>query len=265
MTYPNIDPVLIEIGFVKVRWYGLMYLIGFLIAYLLLKARAAKREAWTTKDVEDLIFFGAMGVIAGGRIGYVFFYQFGRFIDNPLYLFKLTEGGMSFHGGLVGVLVAMAWFARSRGRHFFDVTDYLAPATPWGLFFGRVGNFINGELWGKPTTVPWGFDVNGQRLHASQLYEALLEGLVLFAVLWWFSSKPRPRMATSGLFLLLYGVFRFAVEFVRVPDDHLKYLAFDWVTMGQVLSTPMILAGLVLLTLAYRGQNDSNAVAGSSS
>ncbi len=252
MTYPEISPIIFEIGFVKVRWYGLMYLIGFLIAYLLLKGRAARRDDWTAKDVEDLIFFGAMGVIVGGRLGYVVFYQFDQFLADPLYLFKLTQGGMSFHGGLIGVLVAIGWFARARGRTFFDVGDYLAPAVPWGLFFGRIGNFINGELWGKPTTVPWGFDGNGQRLHASQLYEAFLEGLVLFAVLWWFSRRPRPRMAVSGLFLMLYGVFRFAVEFVRVPDTEPGYLAWGWLTMGQVLSTPMIVAGLALIILAYR-------------
>ncbi|MEO1573509.1 MAG: prolipoprotein diacylglyceryl transferase [Pseudomonadota bacterium] len=265
MTYPEISPIIFEIGFVKVRWYGLMYLIGFLIAYLLLKSRANRREDWTPKDVEDLIFFGAMGVIIGGRLGYVLFYQFDEFLADPLYLFKLTQGGMSFHGGLIGVLTAIGWFARSRGRTFFDVADYLAPATPWGLFFGRIGNFINGELWGKPTTVPWGFDVNGQRLHASQLYEALLEGLVLFIILWWFSSKPRPRMAVSGLFLMFYGIFRFAVEFVRVPDAEPGYLAWGWLTMGQVLSSPMIVAGLTLLILAYRRRVYATAPAESSS
>lgn len=265
MTYPEISPIIFEIGFVKVRWYGLMYLIGFLIAYLLLKSRANRREDWTPKDVEDLIFFGAMGVIIGGRLGYVLFYQFDEFLADPLYLFKLTQGGMSFHGGLIGVLTAIGWFARSRGRTFFDVADYLAPATPWGLFFGRIGNFINGELWGKPTTVPWGFDVNGQRLHASQLYEALLEGLVLFIILWWFSSKPRPRMAVSGLFLMFYGIFRFAVEFVRVPDAEPGYLAWGWLTMGQVLSSPMIVAGLTLLILAYRRREFAAAPAEPSS
>ncbi|MFK7886622.1 MAG: prolipoprotein diacylglyceryl transferase [Gammaproteobacteria bacterium] len=256
MTYPEISPIIFQIGPLAVRWYGLMYLIGFGFAYWLLRRRAEQRDDWTAKDVEDLIFYGAIGVIVGGRLGYVFFYQFGEFLKDPLYLFKLTQGGMSFHGGLVGVLAAIGWFARKQSRAFFDVADYLVPGVPLGLLFGRIGNFINGELWGKPTTVPWGFDVYGQRLHASQLYEAFLEGLVLFIVLWFFTTKSRPRMAASGLFLFLYGVFRFAVEFVRVPDEHLKYLALDWVTMGQVLSTPMIIAGLMLMFLAYRKSAD---------
>ncbi|MFK8016197.1 MAG: prolipoprotein diacylglyceryl transferase [Gammaproteobacteria bacterium] len=252
MTYPEISPIIFQIGPVAVRWYGVMYLLGFAFCYWLLRARARNRHDWTTKDVEDLIFYGAVGVIVGGRLGYVLFYQFATFLDDPLYLFKLTQGGMSFHGGLIGVLAAVGWFARTRDRAYFEVGDFLIPGVPLGLLFGRVGNFINGELWGKPTTVAWGFDVNGQRLHASQLYEAFLEGLVLFIVLWWFTSKPRPRMAATGLFMLLYGVFRFAIEFVRVPDSHLNYLALDWVTMGQVLTTPMIIGGIVLLTVAYR-------------
>ena len=258
MIYPEISPIIFEIGPLKVRWYGLMYVIGYGFAYWLLRRRAQLREDWTAKDVEDLIFYGAIGVIVGGRLGYVLFYQFELFLDDPLYLFKLTQGGMSFHGGLIGVLFAIGWFARKQARAYFDVADYLVPGVPLGLLFGRIGNFINGELWGKPTTVPWGFEVNGQRLHASQLYEAFLEGLVLFVVLWLFTSKSRPRMAASGLFLLLYGVFRFAVEFVRVPDEHLKYLALDWVTMGQVLSSPMIVTGLALLIMAYRRSPDAS-------
>lgn len=252
MTYPEISPIIFQIGPVAVRWYGVMYLIGFAFCYWLLRRRARALESWSVKDVEDLIFFGAVGVIVGGRLGYVFLYQLPTFLDDPLYLFRLTQGGMSFHGGLIGVLVAIGWFARSRARAYFDVADFLVPGVPLGLLFGRIGNFINGELWGKPTTVAWGFDVNGQRLHASQLYEAFLEGLVLFVVLWIFTSRSRPRMAASGLFLMLYGLFRFTVEFVRVPDAHLNYLAFDWLTMGQVLSTPMILAGAAMLVIAYR-------------
>jgi len=252
MTYPEISPIIFQVGPLAVRWYGVMYLIGFALCYWLLRRRARSSEAWSVKDVEDLIFFGAIGVIAGGRLGYVFLYQLPTFLDDPLYLLRLTQGGMSFHGGLMGVLIAIGWFARTRDRAYFDVADFLVPGAPLGLLFGRIGNFINGELWGKPTTVAWGFDVNGQRLHASQLYEAFLEGLVLFAVLWLFSSRSRPRMAVSGLFLMLYGVFRFIVEFVREPDAHLSYLAFDWVTMGQILSTPMILAGAAMLVIAYR-------------
>ncbi len=179
------------------------------------------------------------------------FYNFDQFLENPLSLFRIWEGGMSFHGGLLGVLVAMYLYARKLGRAFFEATDFVAPLVPIGLGFGRIGNFINNELWGKPTDVPWAVVVNGQARHASQLYEALLEGLVLFAILWIFSSKPRPVMAVSGLFLLGYGVFRFAVEFVRLPDASLGYLALGWVTMGQVLSLPMIVAGGVLIWLAY--------------
>lgn len=159
---------------------------------------------------------------------------------------------MSFHGGLLGVIAAMWWFARKLGHSLWTMTDFVAPLVPLGLGFGRIGNFINGELWGKPTDVPWGFQVGGQVLHASQLYEAALEGFVLFAILWWFSSKPRPRMAVSGMFLLFYGIFRFTVEFVRVPDADLGYLFFDWVTMGQVLSAPMIVLGILMLVIAYR-------------
>lgn len=251
MTYPEIDPIIFQIGPLAIRWYGLMYLIGFALAYYLLRSRAGKTTGWTKRDVEDLVFFAALGVIIGGRIGYVLFYQFNAFVENPLYLFKITEGGMSFHGGLIGVILGLGWFAYSRKRNFFEVTDFMAPGGPLGLFFGRLGNFINGELWGKTTDVPWGFIVNGERRHASQLYEAALEGLLLFAILWWFSSKPRPTMAVSGLFLVGYGTFRSFVEFYRVPDAHINYLAFDWLTMGQALSAPMILFGLALIAVAY--------------
>ncbi|MEM7082600.1 MAG: prolipoprotein diacylglyceryl transferase [Pseudomonadota bacterium] len=258
MEFPNFDPNIFSIGRFAIRWYSLMYVIGFATAWWLLIRRAGRTDqaqsfrSWKRADIEDLIFFAALGVIIGGRIGYVFFYAFDRFIDSPIYLFKIYEGGMSFHGGLIGVILGMAYFALSRGRHWLDVTDFLAPAAPLGLFFGRVGNFINGELWGKPTDLPWGFIVEGVKRHPSQLYEGILEGLVLFVVLWWFSRSTRPRMAVSGLFLLGYGAFRFLVEFVRLPDADKGYLLFDWVTMGQILSTPMILIGLLLLVLAYR-------------
>lgn len=264
MNYPEIDPIIFQIGPVAVRWYGLMYLVGFALAYFLLRKRARVSERWTPKDVEDLIFFAALGVIVGGRIGYVLLYQWQTFLADPLYLVRITQGGMSFHGGLVGVLLGVGWFARSRGMRFFEVADFLAPGAPLGLFFGRLGNFINGELWGKPTEVPWGFVVDGQKLHPSQLYEAFLEGLVLFAIVWVFSSRPRPTMAVSGVFLFFYGLFRFLVEFVRVPDAHLGeggYLAFGWLTMGQVLSLPMMLAGAALLWLAYRGGDGAAAQA----
>ncbi|NNC78476.1 MAG: prolipoprotein diacylglyceryl transferase, partial [Woeseiaceae bacterium] len=219
LTYPEIDPIIFAIGPVAVRWYGLMYVIGFLFAWWLARRRSTTAHSPVTAvQVDDLIFNGMLGVIIGGRVGYCLFYGFDQLMSDPLYLFKITEGGMSFHGGLVGVMVAMWWFGRSRGKSMWTITDFVAPITPLGLMFGRIGNFINGELWGAETTVPWGFNVNGVVLHATQLYEAFLEGLVLFIVLWLFTAKPRPRYAASGLFLLLYGVFRFAIEFVRTPD-----------------------------------------------
>lgn len=251
LKYPEIDPVAIALGPLKVRWYGLMYLVGFVAGWWLGRRRAP-RHGWTLRQVDDLIFYVAIGVIVGGRIGSKLFYDLGSFLDDPVSLFRIWEGGMSFHGGLLGVLVAMFFFARSRQMTFFQVTDFLAPLVPVGLGAGRIGNFINGELWGKPTDLPIGFLVDGQVRHASQLYEALLEGVVLFALLWWFSSRPRPRMAVSGLFLLGYGVFRFIVEFVRLPDSHIGYLAWDWLTLGQLLTIPMIAFGLILIWLAYR-------------
>ena len=252
LTYPEIDPVLFELGWFKIRWYGLMYVIGFVCAWWLARRRAAQaRTVINPEQVDDLIFYAMLGVIVGGRLGYALFYGTEQLLSDPLYLFKITEGGMSFHGGLAGVIVAMWLYARKLGVSPWRVLDFVAPLAPLGLFFGRVGNFINGELWGKPTDVPWGFVVDGVVRHPSMLYEALLEGLVLFVVLWWFTSRERPMRAASGLFLLLYGAFRFAVEFVRVPDRHLGYLAADWITMGQVLTTPMIVAGLLLLWFAF--------------
>jgi len=241
-----------------VHWYGIMYLLGFASAWWLARRRAAApRSTWKAADVDDLIFFGMLGVILGGRIGYVLFYGLKFWAGDLLYPLKIWEGGMSFHGGLLGVMVAMALFAWRRGRSVGDVYDFTAPLPPLGLFFGRVGNFINGELWGKTTTVPWGFEVNGQVRHPSQLYEAALEGLLLFAVLWWFTSRPRPRWAPSGVFLAIYGSVRFLIEFVRIPDEHIGYLAGGWLTEGQVLSVPMVLAGLALLAWAYRTRTPS--------
>lgn len=257
LTYPNIDPVALDLGIIKVHWYGLMYLVGFGMAWWLGRMRARRAgSGWNDQEVGDLIFYGAMGAVLGGRLGYVLFYDFAAFAADPLRIFKVWEGGMSFHGGLVGVIVAMYLLGRARGKSFFEVADFTAPLVPIGLCAGRIGNFINGELWGKVSDVPWAmvFPSGGPLpRHPSQLYEALLEGVVLFVILWLYSSRPRPRAAVSGLFLLGYGVFRFAVEFVREPDTQLGYLAFDWLTMGQVLSTPLILGGLALLGWAYRG------------
>lgn len=253
LPYPEIDPIIFSIGPLAIRWYGLMYVIGFIAAWMLAAKRAVK--PWSViqpKQVDDLIFYCMIGVIVGGRLGYSIFYGFEYWLDDPLYVFKITEGGMSFHGGLIGVMAAIWLYGRKIGKGMWQITDFVAPLGPIGLGTGRIGNFINGELWGKPTDVPWSFNVNGVGLHPSQLYEALLEGLVLFIILWTFSARERPRMAVSGLFLACYGVFRFCIEFYRVPDADFGYLAFGWVTMGQVLTAPMIVLGVVLLTLAYR-------------
>lgn len=253
LTYPDIDPVALALGPVRVHWYGLMYVVGFIAGWWLARRRAAQPgSTWRPVDVDDLIFFTALGVILGGRVGWIMFYGFDTVRADPLAALRVWQGGMSFHGGLVGVMIALAWFARSRARAIVDVFDFTAPLPAVGLCAGRIGNFINGELWGKSTDLPWGFLVDGQVRHASQLYEALLEGVVLFLILWWFTARPRWRLAPSGLFLVCYGAFRFVIEFVRVPDANLGYLGFGWVTMGQVLSLPMIVAGLAMLTWAYR-------------
>ncbi len=260
LTFPEIDPIIFSIGSIKIRWYGLMYVIAFLFAWWLARRRSARDDApVNAEQVDDLMFYGMLGVILGGRIGYAVVYGTDQLLSDPLYLFKITEGGMSFHGGLVGVLLAMWLYGRKLGYSIWTITDFVAPIVPQGLGFGRIGNFINGELWGKPTDVPWAFNVNGQVLHPSMLYEALLEGFVLFAILWWYTAKPRPYMAPSGLFLLLYGVFRFFIEFYRVPDAHLGYLALDWVTMGQVLTVPMIAAGAIMMFLGYRSNGEAKS------
>ena len=256
LTYPNIDPVAFTLGPLKVHWYGISYVVGILIAWWLLRSRSRKSD-WTEEQVADLIFYGIVGVIIGGRLGSVLFYNLPYYLAHPLEIIMITKGGMSFHGGLIGVLFAIFFYGRSAGRSFFAISDFLAPVIPVGLGCGRIGNFINGELWGAPSSLPWAMIFPDPRAgelprHPSQLYEALLEGLVLFIILWLFSAKPKPMMAVSGLFLLSYGVFRFSVEFVREPDANIGYLAFDWVTMGQVLSFPMIIIGAILLFLAYR-------------
>ena len=282
IQYPAIDPILVSLGPLAIRWYGLTYVIAFGVAWWLGRRRAARPEStWKPADIDDLIFYGAIGVILGGRIGWVLFYNFERLIDDPLMILRIWEGGMSFHGGLIGVILAEILFARRQKRRLFDVLDFLAPLPGIGIFAVRCANFINGELWGKPTQVPWGFVVDPANLHpsqkaealrmcerfgldpcilqvhASQLYEGVLEGLVVFAILWIYTARPRPLLAPSGLFLLCYGVFRFGVEFVRVPDENRGYLLLDWVTMGQILSLPMIVGGLVLLLLAYRRNEPS--------
>ncbi len=252
----NFDPVAVSVFGFAIHWYGLMYVLAFLSAWWLARLQTRRQYPdWDNQQIEDLLFYGGMGVILGGRVGYVLFYAFPDFVANPLMLFKVWQGGMSFHGGLLGVLLAMYLFDRKYKKGFFAITDFIAPLVPPGLFFGRIGNFINGELWGKPTELPWGMifpAADSQPRHPNPLYEAMLEGLVLFAILWWFSARPRARMTTSAVFLLGYGSFRFLIEFVRVPDPQLGYLAWGWLTMGQVLSLPLILFGAWLFYLARR-------------
>jgi phosphatidylglycerol:prolipoprotein diacylglycerol transferase len=254
LQYPGFNPIAFEIGPLKVHWYGIMYLIGFAAAWLLARSRAKKPgSTWKPNDVDDLVFYTMLGVIFGGRIGYVLFYGLSFWAKDPWYPIKIHDGGMSFHGGMIGVIVAMMIYAWRNKRAVGDVCDFTVPLPGLGLFFGRIGNFINGELWGKETTLPWGFNYNGQVLHPSQLYEALLEGLLLFVIIWWFTSKPRPRLAPTGLFLAYYGAVRFLVEFVRVPDEQLSYLAHtSWLTMGQILSAPMIIIGIYLLIRTHQ-------------
>ncbi len=246
------------------RWYGLMYLAGFALGWLGVRYRAKlPGSPIETARAEDLLFYVALGVFIGGRLGSMLFYDLTGLIAEPLSVFRIWEGGMSFHGGLIGVLLAMALFARRIGQPFFAVADFAAPWAPIGLGLGRIGNFLNGELWGRATSpdAPWAVIVDGTPRHASQLYEAFLEGLVLLAVLLIYSAKPRPTMAVSGLFLLLYGVFRVAVEFIRLPDEHIGYLALGWLTMGHVLSAPMMLAGAALLVIAYRRKSAETVTA----
>jgi phosphatidylglycerol---prolipoprotein diacylglyceryl transferase len=288
LTYPAIDPVIFSIGPFgsvgpfDVRWYGVSYVVAFAIAWWLGRKRASQPgSTWKPTDIDDIIFYGALGAILGGRIGWVLFYGFERLVEEPTMIFKVWQGGMSFHGGMIGVLLAEAILARQRGHRIADMFDFIAPLSGLGILSVRIANFINGELWGKPTTVPWGFSVDAAKLHpiqkleaenlcarfdvspcvlqlhASQLYEGLLEGLVLFTILWIYTSKPRPRLAPIGLVLLCYGLARFGVEFLRVPDENRGYLLFGWVTMGQILTTPMIIIGIALLVIAYRRNEPS--------
>ena len=255
LIHPDFDPVAIAIGPLAVRWYGLMYLTAFAAFWWLGTRRIAAGNASITRvQFDDLLFFGILGVIAGGRLGYVLFYKPAYYLSHPLEILYVWQGGMSFHGGFLGVLLAMAWFSRKNGKHWMDVMDFVAPLVPLGLAAGRLGNFINGELWGRVTDVSWGMVFrNGGPLprHPSQLYEMVAEGLLLFALLWVYSAKPRPRAAVSGLFLIGYGVGRFVCEFTREPDDFLGLLAFG-MSMGQWLSAPMVIAGVAMMAWAYR-------------
>ena len=276
IEFPSIDPVAIALGPVKVHWYGLMYLFAFGSAWWLGKRRSSMENSPVRPEqMDDLIFYGALGVVLGGRIGSVIFYNFDSFLQNPLYLFKIWEGGMSFHGGFIGVLVAMEVFRRKLGCRFFELTDFIAPLVPLGLAAGRFGNFMNAELWGAPGNVPWAMKLSCEQFpadrfidyagplcfnprHPTQLYEMLLEGFLLFVALWLISARPRPVMTVSGYFLLLYGLARSSVEFIRLPDAHIGYLMnTEWLTRGIVLSVPMIIVGVILLILANRGAKNA--------
>lgn len=275
----DINPIALHLGPVQIHWYGVTYLLGFVASYLLGRSRirAGRLPGVSEQGFSDMLFYGMLGVVLGGRIGYVLFYAFGDLIRDPLMLFRIWDGGMSFHGGLIGVMTAIWIWSRRSHLNYMDTMDFVAPLVPPGLGFVRIGNYINGELWGKFTGAGWGVifpnspmgdytaqpiarlrELHAQGLldvyarHPTQLYEAALEGLVMFAMLWIYSRRPRPRYAVGGLFALLYGVFRFVVEFVRLPDAQLGYLAFGWLTMGQVLSLPLIALGIAWLLWSQR-------------
>ena len=258
LPYPEIDPVAVALGPLKIHWYGLAYLTGIAAGWWLAVRRSALPWSPVQREqVDDLAFYVALGVVLGGRVGYTFLYGGQRLIDDPSWALRLWEGGMSFHGGLLGVLLAMYIFGRKQKIPFWRLMDFIAPFVPIGLGLGRLGNFIGQELWGKPTDVPWGMVFPADHLqlarHPSQLYEFALEGVVLFIFLIWFSARPRPTCAVSGLFGLGYGSARFFVEFFREPDAHIGYEAFGWLTRGQIFSLPMIVIGLGLIYYAYRG------------
>jgi phosphatidylglycerol:prolipoprotein diacylglycerol transferase len=259
LTHPQFDPVALHLGPLAVHWYGLMYLLGFTLFLWLGKRRirTLKRPGWDDQLLDDLLFYGVLGVVLGGRLGEVLFYQPGYYFSHPLEILAVWKGGMSFHGGFLGVLVAMAVFAQRRKLHWLQLMDFIAPLVPLGLGAGRIGNFINGELWGRPTDVAWGMvfpQVDNVPRHPSQLYEFGLEGVALFAMLWLYSRKPRPVGAVSGLFLIGYGSFRFLAEFTRTPDDGIFGLMTFGVSMGQWLSLPMVAAGAVMMLWSYRRQ-----------
>jgi phosphatidylglycerol:prolipoprotein diacylglycerol transferase len=282
LTYPAIDPVIVTFGPLSVRWYGLSYVVAFAAAWLLGRYRAQRSGGiWKPEHIDDLVFYSAIGAILGGRLGWILFYGAERLAEDPWMMFKIWQGGMSFHGGISGVLIASALLALRQGRRVVDMYDFMAPLPCIGILSVRIANFINGELWGKTTTLPWGFRVDPLllqptqadevfrlcarfevnpcvlQLHATQLYEGLLEGLLHFVILWTFTAKPRPRWAPTGLFLVCYGLSRFGVEFLRVPDENRGYMLFGWMTMGQILTVPMLIVGVSLLVLAYRRKEAS--------
>ncbi len=264
--YPHIDPIIFSLGPVSVRWYGLAYLVAFALCWWLGNRRAGRPgSGWSREEVADVVFYGAVGAVLGGRIGYTLFYGMDKFLHDPLFVFRVWEGGMSFHGGLLGAVVGVWWFGRRTGRTFLEVADFAAPLVAPGLGLGRLGNFANTELPGRVTDSIFGlvYPCSAESIrqihplcvgewesfarHPSPLYQALSEGIVLFALVWWFSSKPRPLGAVSGVFLVGYGTLRFTTEFFRMPDPQLGFVAMHWLTMGQLLSLPMIFAGILLV------------------
>jgi len=262
LTYPIIDPVALSIGPMKIHWYGIMYLLAFAFAWFL--ALRNSQRPWSPvkkTQVEDLIVYGAFGVILGGRLGYLLFYSADKWLADPTMLVRIWEGGMSFHGGLIGVAVSLLVYSRKYQVTFLSLADFATPLVPTGLFFGRIGNFIGQELYGRPTDVPWAmvFPADPQQLarHPSQLYEAALEGLVLFFIINWYARKPRLYGEVTGLFLILYGAFRFMIEFVRQPDTQFAgqsalLESFNWMTRGQTLCIPMVLLGLWFMRTSIR-------------
>lgn len=265
--FHDLNPVALDLGFLQIHWYGLSYLVAFLGGTMLGLWRIKHQPwlGWTSQQAWDMLTYVMIGTLAGGRVGYTLFYQPAEFFANPLYLFNFTQGGMSFHGGFIGVALALWLFARRTGRSYWQVTDFIAPLAPLGIVAVRLGNYINGELWGRASDAPWAMifsrDPEGIARHPSQLYQAAGEGLLLLLALWWFSRKPRPRFAVTGFFLAGYGLLRSFSEFFREPDSHIGYLAGDWLTMGILLSQPMVILGIVFLVMAYRLNIDDTAQA----
>ena len=264
LQYPNIDPVIVSIGPLSIHWYGVMYIFGFVMAWILAAVRCVRRPDSPIKleQISDIIFYGAMGVILGGRIGYVLFYVWPDFVQDPLMIIRVWQGGMSFHGGLIGVILALWLYSYRHQCSLIDLTDFFAPMIPIGLAAGRLGNFINGELWGRITTSRIGMVFpNGGPLprYPSQLIEMCLEGILLFVFLWVYSRKPRPKMMMSAVFLIGYGMLRFIAEFFREPDPQLGFVAFGWMTQGQLLCIPMILLGMFLFWLIQKRRDQTKA------
>ena len=264
------DPVAFEVFGFPIHWYGVMYLIAFILGWAVTRYLIKRNPQWgvSNAQVDDLLFYMGLGVVLGGRIGYLLFYDIVNIFNEPtlgaalLRLISIHKGGMSFHGGFLGCMLAIWLFCRKYQLRYFVIVDMMALIAPIGLLAGRIGNFINGELWGKPSDVPWAMIFPKSEAlvprHPSPIYEGILEGVVLFSILWWFARKPRPTMAISGLFALLYGLFRIWVEFYRLPDAHIGYLAFGWLTLGMLLSAPLVVVGMLLLYLSYNRQSLQN-------